>query len=96
MRKAKEGLDRTRAYLLAEAVSALKANATVKFDETIEIAMNLGVDPKHADQNVRGAVTLPHGTGNRCASRSSPRATRRMKQNRPAPMWSARKIWRQR
>ena len=63
IRKAKEGIDRTKVYALAEAVSALKASATVKFDETIEIAMNLGVDPKHADQNVRGAVTLPNGTG---------------------------------
>lgn len=64
MRKAWEGIDREKVYMLDEAVSALKsATNHVKFDETIEIAMNLGVDPKHADQNVRGAVTLPHGTG---------------------------------
>jgi len=48
---------------LAEAVSLVKANATAKFDETIELAMNLGVDPRHADQQVRGAVNLPNGTG---------------------------------
>jgi len=48
---------------LEEAVALVKANATAKFDETVEIAMNLGVDPRHADQMVRGAVTLPNGTG---------------------------------
>ena len=48
---------------LSEAVSLIKSNATAKFDETIEIAMNLGVDPRHADQMVRGSVTLPNGTG---------------------------------
>ena len=48
---------------VADAVALLKANATAKFDETLEIAMNLGVDPRHADQMVRGTVTLPHGTG---------------------------------
>src|SRR6056297_1131428 len=46
-----------------EAVALVKANATAKFDETVEIAMNLGVDPRHADQMVRGKVTLPNGTG---------------------------------
>ena len=48
---------------LSEAVSLIKANATAKFDETLEIAMNLGVDPRHADQMVRGVVSLPNGTG---------------------------------
>ncbi len=48
---------------LEEAVALVKANATAKFDETVEIAMNLGVDPRHADQMVRGVVTLPNGTG---------------------------------
>jgi large subunit ribosomal protein L1 len=55
--------DRTKAYPLAEAVKLAKANATAKFDETIEISMNLGIDPRHADQMVRGVVGLPHGTG---------------------------------
>ena len=63
MRKAWDGIDREKVYTLDEAVAALKGTTNVKFDETIEIAMNLGIDPKHADQNVRGAVTLPHGTG---------------------------------
>lgn len=62
--KAFEGVDRLKAYELAEAVDLLKKNATAKFDETIEIALNLGVDPRHADQMVRGVVSLPHGTGN--------------------------------
>ncbi|MCU0831786.1 MAG: 50S ribosomal protein L1 [Rhizobiaceae bacterium] len=57
------GIDRNKAYGLDEAVSLVKARATAKFDETIEVAMNLGVDPRHADQMVRGVVNLPHGTG---------------------------------
>ena len=62
--KAQAGsVDRNRFYAVDEAISIVKANATSKFDETIEIAMNLGVDPRHADQMVRGVVTLPAGTG---------------------------------
>jgi large subunit ribosomal protein L1 len=56
-------VDRTRLYGVDEAIEALKANAKSRFDETIEIALNLGVDPRHADQMVRGVVTLPAGTG---------------------------------
>ncbi|MFL9825733.1 50S ribosomal protein L1 [Rhodoplanes sp. SY1] len=59
----REGIDRNKLYPLTEAVTLVKARATAKFDETIEIAMNLGVDPRHADQMVRGVVTLPNGTG---------------------------------
>ena len=62
-RKAIETVDREHHYSLAEAVQKVKANATAKFDETIEVAMNLGVDPRHADQMVRGVVLLPNGTG---------------------------------
>jgi len=58
-----EALDRAKAYPLKDAVKLAKAGATAKFDETIELAMNLGVDPRHADQLVRGVVALPHGTG---------------------------------
>src|ERR687890_712236 len=58
-----ELIDRSRLYGVDEAIETLKANAKAKFDETIEIAMNLGVDPRHADQMVRGVVTLPAGTG---------------------------------
>jgi large subunit ribosomal protein L1 len=55
--------DRAASHPLADAVKLVKANATAKFDETVEIAVNLGVDPRHADQNVRGVVSLPSGTG---------------------------------
>lgn len=63
LKKAWDGLDREKLYTVAEAVSELKSRSAVKFDETIEISMNLGVDPRHADQMVRGVVSLPHGTG---------------------------------
>ncbi len=63
MTKAYEGLDREKLHTIEEAVAFLKERSAVKFDETIEVAMNLGVDPRHADQMVRGMVSLPHGTG---------------------------------
>ena len=63
IRKAREAVVRTKLYKLDEAVKLVKSNASVKFDETVEIAINLGVDPKHADQMVRGVVNLPNGTG---------------------------------
>ncbi len=56
-------VDRDKEYSLEEAVKLLKSVSTAKFDETVEIAMRLGVDPRHADQMVRGTVVLPHGTG---------------------------------
>jgi large subunit ribosomal protein L1 len=61
--KAVEGVDAAKSYSLEEAVKLVKARATAKFDETIEVAINLGVDPRHADQMVRGVVSLPNGTG---------------------------------
>jgi large subunit ribosomal protein L1 len=61
--KAREGVNREKLYPLSEAIKMVKERATSKFDETIEIAINLGVDPRHADQMVRGVVTLPNGTG---------------------------------
>jgi large subunit ribosomal protein L1 len=61
--KARDGLDPAKSYPLDEAVKLVKARAKAKFDETIEVAMNLGVDPRHADQMVRGVVSLPNGTG---------------------------------
>ncbi len=63
MAKAKEAIDREAAYGLSDAVRLVKENAKAKFDETIEVAINLGVDPRHADQMVRGVVALPNGTG---------------------------------
>ncbi|MBB5754258.1 50S ribosomal protein L1 [Prosthecomicrobium pneumaticum] len=63
VRAAREGIDRTKLYGLDEALGLIKDRATAKFDETIEIAMNLGVDPRHADQMVRGVCNLPNGSG---------------------------------
>ncbi|MCR0981434.1 50S ribosomal protein L1 [Roseomonas populi] len=63
LRKIAEGTDLDKNYALAEAIATAKANANAKFDETIEISMNLGIDPRHADQMVRGVVGLPNGTG---------------------------------
>ncbi len=63
LKKAREGVDREKLYPLADAIQMVKERATSKFDETVEIAINLGVDPRHADQMVRGVVTLPNGTG---------------------------------
>ncbi|GAB2175723.1 50S ribosomal protein L1 [Dongia sp. agr-C8] len=60
---ATKGLDRNKFYSVEEAVKLVKERAKAKFDETIEMAFNLGIDPKHADQNVRGVISLPHGTG---------------------------------
>ena len=62
-----ESVDADKAYTITEAVALVKSNAKAKFDETVEIAVNLGVDPKYADQMVRGVVTLPNGSG-RCRS----------------------------
>ena len=56
-------VDREKLYAIDEAITLVRTNATSKFDETIEVALNLGVDPRHADQMVRGVVTLPSGTG---------------------------------
>jgi len=63
MKELSAQVDRKRAYPLDEAITLLKSCATAKFDESIEVALNLGVDPRHADQMVRGTADLPHGTG---------------------------------
>ncbi len=63
LRAAREGMDPNAQVTLEEAIKLVKERATAKFDETVEIAINLGVDPRHADQNVRGVVSLPNGTG---------------------------------
>jgi large subunit ribosomal protein L1 len=64
LNSAYEGIDRDHNYALKEAVSKVKGAAKAKFDETIEVVLNLNVDPRHSDQMVRGVVNLPHGTGN--------------------------------
>ena len=61
--KVYEGVDRDNAYAIEDAVKLIKGFCSSKFDETVEISMNLGVDPRHADQTVRAVVSLPHGTG---------------------------------
>jgi large subunit ribosomal protein L1 len=63
LKAVREGVDREKLYPVGDAVKVVKERAKAKFDETIEIAMNLGVDPKHADQNVRGVCNLPNGSG---------------------------------
>ena len=63
LKAAQAKIDTAKAYALADAITLVKSNATAKFDETIEISMNLGIDPRHADQMVRGLVNLPNGTG---------------------------------
>ena len=63
IKNARDGINRDALYGLSEAVAMLKERATAKFDETVEVSMNLGVDPRHADQMVRGVVNLPNGTG---------------------------------
>ena len=63
IRKAREGIDRKKLYPISEALDMLKSRASAKFDETVEVALNLGVDPRHADQMVRGVVQLPNGSG---------------------------------
>ena len=63
LRQAKEQVDRERTYALGEAIALVKQGAKAKFDETVEMSVGLGVDPRHADQMVRGVVALPHGTG---------------------------------
>ncbi len=59
----RQGIDRKKLYAIDDALKMIKERAKAKFDETIEVAMNLGVDPRHADQMVRGVVNLPNGTG---------------------------------
>ena len=66
MKKMNEGLDKEKLYTISEALKVLKEKSTVKFDETIDIAMNLGIDTKQSDQNIRGMVSLPNGTGKKC------------------------------
>ena len=63
IKAARVGIDRTKLYPLTEAIAMVKSRANAKFDETIEVAMNLGVDPRHADQMVRGVCVLPNGSG---------------------------------
>jgi large subunit ribosomal protein L1 len=85
--KAREGIDREKLYALTDALTLLKERATAKFDETIEVAMNLGVDPRHADQMVRGVVNLPNGTGRTVRVAVFARQGRRSSRRRCGHRW---------
>jgi large subunit ribosomal protein L1 len=63
LKAAEANVDRSKNYALPDAIALVKTNAKAKFDETVEISMNLGIDPRHADQMVRGLISLPNGTG---------------------------------
>ena len=82
----REGIDRDKSYPIAEAVKMVKERAKAKFDETIEVAMNLGVDPRHADQMVRGVAA-------RCASACLRAAARRTRRRPRVPTSSAPRTW---
>ena len=83
--KARGLVDGSRHYLPVEAIGILKELPAARFDETVELALNLGIDPRKADQLVRGTVSLPNGTDGACASRPSRSATRPARRRRPAP-----------
>ena len=80
-------VNKDQAYALKEAVKIVKENATAKFDETIDVAINLGVDPKYADQMVRGVCALPNGSGKKV------RVAVFAQQKLPVPILSEQKIW---
>jgi large subunit ribosomal protein L1 len=84
-RAAREAFEGKVNLTVEDAVKLIKKAASAKFDETVEIAMNLGVDPRHADQMVRGVVNLPNGTGKTCAWRCSPVAPRPTRPRPPVP-----------
>ena len=87
-----KAVDKNQAYALKDAVKLVKENATAKFDETIDLAINLGVDPKHADQMVRGVCSLPHGTVKPFASPFWLRVKKPMKPKLPELILSAPRI----
>src|SRR5579875_2749286 len=89
LRQAYDGIDPAKPHRLDEAVKLVKARAGAKFDETVEVAMNLNIDPRKQDQNLRGTVMLPHGTGKTVRVAVFARGTRRKRPRRPVPMWSA-------
>ncbi len=93
LKAAQEAVDRAKPYPLPEAIKLLKQNAKAKFDETIEMSMNLGIDPRHADQMVRGLLSLPNGTGKSVRVACSPADPRPRRLRPRAPTWSAPRTW---
>ena len=89
----REGVDRQKLYPLQEAVKMVKERAKAKFDETIEVAMNLGVDPRHADQMVRGVANLPNGSGRTVRVAVFARGAKADEAKAAAPTSSAPKTW---
>src|SRR5438552_2657570 len=88
-------IDAEKQYSVEDAITTLKAMPAAKFDESVDLSFRLGVDPKHADQMVRGAVVLPNGIGKTVASPSSPRARRSARRARRArTSWAPRTSWR--
>jgi large subunit ribosomal protein L1 len=85
--------DTQKLYAIIDALAIVKECATAKFDESIDVAVQLGIDAKKSDQVVRGAVVLPHGTGKTSASPCLPKAPRLTKPAPPAPTSSAWKTW---
>ena len=85
-------IDRTKLYDTAEALEVCVKTGTAKFDETVELHVKLGVDGRHADQQVRGAIVLPNGPARACGCWPFARRTRKRKPRLPAPtLWAARK-----
>ena len=85
--------DRSKSYTLDEAIKLVRANAKAKFDETVEFSMNLGIDPRHADQMVRGLISLPNGTGKTLRVGVFARNVKAQEARTPAPTWLAPKTW---
>ena len=93
MKNACQGIDRNKFYALDEAVKMLKERAKAKFDETFEIALNLGIDPRHSDQNVRGVVQLPNGTGKSLRVAVFARGEKAKEAEKAGPTSSAPRTW---
>ena len=91
-RASREGLDRDKLYALNEAIQMVRDRASAKFDETVELAMNLGVDPRHADQMVRGVCQLPNGSGRSVRVAVFARGDKADEASAPARMLSALRI----
>ena len=86
-------VNKDQAYALKEAVKIVKENATAKFDETIDVAINLGVDPKYADQMVRGVCALPNGSGKKVRVAVFAQGEKADEAKLPVPILSEQKIW---
>jgi large subunit ribosomal protein L1 len=84
MKTVRGKVDRSKAYPVDDALKLVKETAVAKFDESVDVAVNLGIDAKKSDQTVRGSVVLPRAPGRRCASRCSRRVTRRRRAGRGA------------